>query len=376
MTKLMPDPAPKHENSLPGGRRTDAPLGMELLPPVETPSAGFILQLFIVPALIVLMVVSVWLLFTWLVHRTSAQPEDLIQGLEGSGVARWQRASELAGMLSDKRYADFQTSAAAATKLAAILDREIDAANSEEGMQDESVTLRYFLCRALGEFRVPDGLDVLLKAATTNRDPKEESVRLGAIEAIAVRAFNLSHAEPPQPLANPELEPTLFRLASDDDPLVRSETAYALGQVGTPASLDRLEAVLEDAYPDARYNAAVALAHHGRAKAVATLVEMLEPAEAASSEGPADAQAANSDHALTMTSALAAAEDLAEKNPEADLAPLVKAIKKLISATAAPVQKDSAPSESAAAAKSEGLDVDPRVVAAAQHTLDVLEQKR
>ena len=254
-----------------------APLGADLLPPVETPSAGFILQLFVVPALIVLAVVSIWLLFTWLVHRTSSQPEDLIQGLQGSGVARWQRASELAGMLSDKRYADFQTSAPAANKLATILDREIDSATTDDGMQDEAVTLRFFLCRALGEFRVPDGIDVLLKAATTNRDPKEQSVRLGAIEAIAIRAYNLSHLDPPQPLTSPELEPTLFRLASDDDPLVRSETAYALGQIGTPASLDRLEAMLDDAYPDARFNAAIALAHHGRAKAVATLAEMLDP---------------------------------------------------------------------------------------------------
>ena len=151
------------------------------------------------PALIVLVVVSVWVMFTWLVHRTSAQPEDLIQGLQGSSVARWQRASELAGMLSDKRYADFQTSSAAATKLADILDREIDAAkSSEEGMQQEAVTLRYFLCRALGEFRVPDGLNVLLKAAATNRDPREEEVRRGAIQAIAVRASNLAQLQPPQ----------------------------------------------------------------------------------------------------------------------------------------------------------------------------------
>ena len=233
----MSDIGSKSENSPSSTGRPGAPLGMELLPPVETPSAGFILQLFIIPALIVLMVVSVWLLFTWLVHRTSAQPEDLIQGLQGSGVARWQRASELAGMLSDKHYAEFQNSAAAATKLATILDREIDTASGEDGVQDEAVTLRYFLCRALGEFRVPDGTDVLLKAATTNRDPKEQSIRLGAIEAIAVRAFNLAHLDPPQPLTTPELEPTLFRLASDDDPLVRSETAYApraAGHTGLP----------------------------------------------------------------------------------------------------------------------------------------------
>jgi HEAT repeats len=373
----MANPLPNNENSPFGSRRSDAPLGMELLPPVETPSAGFILQLFVVPALIVLAVVSLWLMFTWLVHRTSAQPEDLIQGLEGSGVARWQRASELAGMLSDKRYADFQNSPAAAAKLAAILDREIDAANSEEGLQDEAVTLRYFLCRALGEFRVPDGIEVLLKAATTNRDPKEESVRLGALEAIAIRAFNLSHLQPPQPLANPEVEPTLFRLAGDDNPLVRSETAYALGQLGTTACLDRLEAMLNDAYADTRYNAAMALAHHGRARSAATLAEMLEPMELAGGEQPDEAQARIANRAQTMISALSAAEELAQKNPDADMGPVVNAIKKLVQSAESPAEKSVAENPDAAAApNSEGIAGDPHVAAAAQHTLKLLEQKK
>src|SRR5439155_23866789 len=39
------------------------PLGEELLPPVEPPSARFIIQLFVVPALIVALIVAVWLAF-------------------------------------------------------------------------------------------------------------------------------------------------------------------------------------------------------------------------------------------------------------------------------------------------------------------------
>src|SRR6185369_16534017 len=107
-----------------------------------------------------------WLMFSWLVHRTSMKPEDLIQGLQSSSVARWQRASELADMLRDERFSDFKDSPSAAGMLAAILDRDIDDASSDGGMDDESVNLRYFLCRALGEFRVHDGMDVLVKAAT------------------------------------------------------------------------------------------------------------------------------------------------------------------------------------------------------------------
>jgi HEAT repeats len=312
--------------------RPESPLGADLLPPIEPPSASFILQLFIVPALIVLIVVSVWVMFTWLVHRTSAQPEDLIQGLEGSSVARWQRASELAGMLSDKRYADFQKSSAAATKLADILDREIDAAKADEGMQDEAVTLRYFLCRALGEFRVADGLNVLLKAATTNRDPREEMVRRGAIQAIAVRAYNLSQLDPPQTLNDPQLEPTLFQLAGDPDDLVRSETAYTLGRIGTPTCLERLESMLSDAFPDARYNAAVALAQHGNAKSLPVLAEMLDPDEMASVDQEKGAEAQFSKRTLVMTSALHAVDKLIQEQPSADYAAVANALERVVHA--------------------------------------------
>jgi hypothetical protein len=169
------------------------PAGDDLLPPVEPPSAGFIIQLFVVPALIVLVIVSVWLSFTWLVRRTS--PEAMVQGLEqGPSVARWQRASELADMLRNKRFAEFKQNADAANQLARILEREIDQAGASDGMQEEQITLRYFLARALGEFEVPDGIGVLLKAAETNRHPSEQLVRNGALEAIAVRAYNLTCA--------------------------------------------------------------------------------------------------------------------------------------------------------------------------------------
>jgi HEAT repeat protein len=332
MAESMSDHASTHESTSPAAGRPNAPLGADLLPPVEPPSAGFILQLFIVPALIVLVVVSVWLLFTWLVHRTSTQPEDLIQGLQGSSVARWQRASELAGMLSDKRYADFQNSSAAAAKLADILDREIDAAKSDEGMQDEAVTLRYFLCRALGEFRVADGLNVLLKVASTNRDPREEMVRRGAIQAIAVRAYNLAQLQPPQSLNDPELEPTLFGLAGDPDELVRSETAYTLGRIGTPACLERLEAMLGDSFADARYNAAVALAQHGNAKSLAVLAEMLDPDEMASVEQEKGADAQFFKRGLVMTSALDGVDKLVREHPDADFSAIAKAIVRIIHA--------------------------------------------
>jgi hypothetical protein len=39
-----------------------------VLPPVEAPSAGFLLQLFFIPMVIVTIIVSIWAMFSWLVH--------------------------------------------------------------------------------------------------------------------------------------------------------------------------------------------------------------------------------------------------------------------------------------------------------------------
>ena len=53
------------------------------------------------------------------------QPEDLIEGLETSSVARWQRASELADLLRNERFAEFRQERKRRMQLAAILDREV-----------------------------------------------------------------------------------------------------------------------------------------------------------------------------------------------------------------------------------------------------------
>ncbi len=307
-----------------------APVGDDNLPPVEPPSAAFLIQLFVVPALIVLVIVGVWLTFTWLVRRTS--PETMIQGLEqGPSVARWQRASELADMLRNKRFAEFKRDPKAAGDVARILNREIDQATSDDGMEEEEITLRYFLARALGEFEVQEGIDVLLKAAQTQRTPSEQLVRYRALEAIAVRADNLGHLDPPQTLHHEDLMLTLDRLSVDDDPLIRQATAYALTQIGTPAALERLEAMVDDPHDDTRYNAAVALARHGNAKAVETLAEMLDLDELGMHTAE-NKRAEAARRTVIMGNALQAVEALAKRNPSADLSLVIESLEQLAAA--------------------------------------------
>jgi HEAT repeat protein len=308
-----------------------APTGDELLPPVEPPSAGFIIQLFVVPALIVLVILGVWLTFNSLVRRTS--PDKIIAGLDsGPTIARWQRASELANMLRDERFAQFKRDPESAAKVARVLDREIDTAGVKGGMNDEDVTLRYFLARALGKFEVTGGLDVLIKAAETNRDPKEMLVRHGALEAIAERAYTLQRLDPPANLSDQGVESALLKLAEDEEAQIRSDAAFALGQLGTPASIERLEAMVDDPEADARYNAAVALAHRGNEKAAETLAEMLDPGETSGLSKETDDRGRKFKRAVIVSNALKASEQLRKQNPGADMSDVKESLELLADA--------------------------------------------
>ena len=144
-------------------------------------------------------------------------------------------------------------------------------------MKEDDIEFRKYLARALGEFDVEDGTDVLLKAAKTNRDPAEQKVRDAAIQAIAVRAYNLQRARSAAvSFRTPNWKPTLLQLAADTDPVIRFQTAYALGHIGTPAAIKQLEVMVDDPDAGTRYNAAVALAHRGNVKSIDTLAEMLD----------------------------------------------------------------------------------------------------
>jgi HEAT repeat protein len=336
------------------------PLGEELLPPVEQPSARFIVQLFVVPALIVMAIVGVWLSFSWLVRSTTIGPEKLIEGVEsGPSVARWQRASELADMLHNKRYASVKRDRDAASHLARVLDREID--NSKDGNDSqESATLRYFLARALGEFEVSEGTETLLRAAETKRTPDDELVRHGALEALATRAYDLGQLDPPEHLENTEAEPALIRLSGDTEGTIRSSAAYALGQMGTPEAIKRLEALVNDPDTDTRYNAAIALAHRGNTKSAETLAEMLDVSELSKAERSGEDEKGNFKAAVVVASALDASHALARQNPDADLSVVTKAVEQFSKTD--PHQLEAA-------------NIPSRLVSDADHLLHLLQSK-
>lgn len=76
-----------------------------------------------------------------------------------------------------------------------------------------------------------------------------------------------------------------------------------MGVIGGPF-VERLHAMLVNAHPDVRYNAAVRLAHHGDAAAVEVLAEMLDQDEQAGVEAEKEKKMQSFKRALITVNAL------------------------------------------------------------------------
>jgi HEAT repeat protein len=299
------------------------------LPPVEPPSAGFIVQLFVIPALIVVIMFALGAGLKWLVDRDN-NPRSYVESLRKNTAGRWQAAHDLADLLRNPRNQRLRDDADLAGELAGILDKEID----DGSLEPNPIKLRVYLCHLLGEFRVPVVLDALVKAAQTERGEAESAVRFAAMKGLAVWLDGNTHKKgdaekAPRPDIEPKVMPAILAASRDEQPLMRSIAAFALGAAGTEEADRRLERMLLDSYPDVRYNAATMLARHGRAESADVLAEMLDERQAVAIEKEDEADSRGYKRDLILVNALRATSDLAEKNGTADLTDLSKAVERL-----------------------------------------------
>jgi hypothetical protein len=202
-------------------------------------------------------------------------------------------------------------------------------------MDDDKIQLRVFLCKALGEFLVPDGLPALLQAATTQRQPPEVDVRRSALEAIALLISNAQ--EPTRAKLASDALPTLLAASRDDSPQVRLPAAFALGIVGGDEALPRLVQMLGDQHANTRYNAATGLARHGNDAGVDVLAEMLDvaelhldPQESATLNAVEARQDRDFKRALVSINGMRAIQQLLEANPQANISALQSAVQQLL----------------------------------------------
>ncbi len=333
----------------PSPPKPSADIPPEMLPNVTPPNASFILQLFFIPMVIVTIIVVLWMGFSWLAHM-GTNPEDLVTDVEKLNEGSWQRALTLADLLRNPQYDRLKDDQELAQRLADALQKQLSEPDPEKD-RDNRINLRLYLTRALGEFRTPVVLPALVQAATTERDaarerttdprqwfPKEIDVRRAALESLAVLGGEDSlgpqalreRADVMEAVLAASRERPTGPDPNDDRAKLRQTAAFTLGVIGGPEALDRLALLLADPFPNTRYNAAVGLARHGDSRAIEGLAEMLDPTnqEAVASEASESEQ--HWKRGLIMMNALRAANQLAEKNPQADLTPVRQAAEKLL----------------------------------------------
>ncbi|MFO0911922.1 MAG: HEAT repeat domain-containing protein [Pirellulales bacterium] len=253
------------------------------LPPVKPPSAAFLVQLFFIPLVIVSIIVSIWLLFSWVAHM-STRPEDLVQDLENLDKKSWQEATTLAQLLRDPSQEALRKNSQMASRLGSILERDLQQ-NLGSGDQALAHTdFRIYLARAIGSFDVTDGVPALRAAVEHETGREDVDVRRGALQAISLMAGRLGGEAMLQ--ADPKLLGAVVEAArsTSDDPAeqtprgqLRAIAAFALGILGSADASEQLALMVGDAFPDARYNAATGLARAGDPRALPVLLEMLNP---------------------------------------------------------------------------------------------------
>jgi HEAT repeat protein len=234
-------------------------------------------------------------------------------------------------MLRNPEYEHVRSDTALASDLGALLEEQQSRAKTDGA----SIQLRVFLCRALGEFQVPQAISPLLSAANQESSPEEIDVRRAAVEAIAVYAGNHHVADP---RLRSEILNTLERISQEPPPVdrqddrrdeLRSASAYALGILGGAKACDRLALMLSDAHPNTRYNAATGLARHGDPRCVDVLREMLDPDNRQALREEESEAGQHWKQRLILENAIRATRQFASQNSGASVAPLIAALDEL-----------------------------------------------
>jgi HEAT repeat protein len=208
-------------------------------------------QFFLIPLIVVGATVLVYIGFRSMLTEDHSAEEYLTDIRSGGSNRRWPAAYELSRLMSDPQFTK---------KEQAVLAPELTKAFANS--TDDDPRVRQYLALALGRLTPPippDAKRLLIEAL----NDKESQTRISAIWALGSTGDGS---------AAPEIE----RMYTSDDAGVRKMTVYALGSLPGDLGTATLVKALQDDQPDVQWNAAVALARHGRHEGVPVLRRMLD----------------------------------------------------------------------------------------------------
>jgi hypothetical protein len=360
--------------SSPGATEPTLPPGVpEELPPVTPPSAGFIIQLFLIPAFIVAAIIGVWGLFGQLAG-SEVDLDRLVAELGNNNEhRRWRAAHNLYVLLQNERNADpDDTNRLCARKdiaegLTTLLNNSLDSlANNDSKVLNHQV----FLARTMGSLEAEDiVLPALAKAMNSNQDVDVRKSAIMSLTLIAARHFaertgttslpgrtNTPDLSPlktdiPLPLQVPSIDDKaaleeLMSAAQDSDASIRHLAAYTLGLISGPDAIEQLRVLLLDSDESTQVNAAIALSRNADVGGMPTIIEVLrnglEPLETEEFKALPEAEKQNAltaqlyDQATALVNCLTAVSKLWDRIEDSNKAKLLSVIEKLESDHASP----------------------------------------
>jgi HEAT repeat protein len=211
-------------------------------------------QFFLIPLLVVGATVLVYIGFRSLVSADDRSAGEYLTDIRSGGSnRRWPAAYELSRLMADAEFVKREEP---------ILAPELIKAFAESRNDDPRV--RQYLALTLGRLTPPIPAEArqLLIEALADADSQ---TRISAIWALGSTGDASVASE-------------IERMCESDDPGIRKMAVYALGSLPAQVGNEILVRALEDAEADVQWNAAVALARHGRHEGAHVLGRMLDRA--------------------------------------------------------------------------------------------------
>lgn len=207
-------------------------------------------QFFLIPLSVVAVTAAIYVGFRSLLADDRTAQDYLIEIRTGGDNRRWPAAYELSRLMADPA-----VRASDKTLVPGLVQ-----AFEESKTGDPRV--RRYLALALGRIDAP-APPRAVELLTDALDDSDADNRISALWALG----SLREAS-----AVPKIE----ALYASDDPGLRKMVVYALGAIPQASQSPVLETALNDPVKDVQWNAAVALARHGRREGVPVLRRMLD----------------------------------------------------------------------------------------------------
>jgi HEAT repeat protein len=244
-------------------------------------------QFFLIPLSVVAVTAAIYVGFRSLLADDRTAQDYLIEIRTGGDNRRWPAAYELSRLMADPA-----VRASDKTLVPGLVQA------FEESKSGDSRVRRY-LALALGRIDAPApprAVELLTEAL----DDTDADNRISALWALG----SLREAS-----AVPKIE----GMYATDDPGLRKMVVYALGAIPQASRSSILETALNDPVKDVQWNAAVALARHGRREGVPVIRRMLDRQYLESAvEGKVEADVDTDPAGDVMISGLQAAAALRE----------------------------------------------------------------